>query len=50
MPKKEDVYQRLARPLDELPAGFPPSQSGVELRILKSLFTAEDRGQRLRQA
>jgi len=41
MLKREDVYQRLARHLDDLPAGFPPSKSGVELRILKRLF-AED--------
>jgi ferredoxin len=36
-----DVYQRLARHLDNLPAGFPPTESGVELRILKRLFTPE---------
>lgn len=36
-----DVYQRLAQHLDNLPAGFPPTESGVELRILKRLFTPE---------
>jgi len=35
----DDVYERLARFLDDLPAGFPPSASGVELRILRHLFT-----------
>ena len=37
-----DVYHRLARHLDRLPAGFPPTDSGVELRILKRLFTPEE--------
>ena len=34
-----DTYQRLARHLDKLPGGFPPSETGVEYRILKRLFT-----------
>lgn len=38
----EDVYQRLARHLDELPAGFPATESGVELRILRRLFSLEE--------
>jgi len=37
-----DVYQRLAHHLDELPAGFPPTESGVELRILRRLFSPEE--------
>jgi electron transport complex protein RnfB len=37
-----DVYERLARHLDNLPGGFPRSESGVELRILRRLFTPED--------
>ena len=37
-----DVYQQLARHLDRLPAGFPSTDSGVELRILKRLFTPEE--------
>jgi H+/Na+-translocating ferredoxin:NAD+ oxidoreductase subunit B len=37
-----DIYQRLAQHLDNLPGGFPPTESGVELRILKRLFTPED--------
>lgn len=36
------IYQDLARHLDKLPAGFPPTDSGVELRILKRLFTEEE--------
>jgi electron transport complex protein RnfB len=37
-----DVYRRLAEHLDDLPAGFPATKSGVELRILKRLFTEEE--------
>jgi len=42
MRKSRDIYRRLARPLDDLPAGFPPTGSGVELRILKRLFSPEE--------
>uniref|UniRef100_A0A7C4ETE4 4Fe-4S dicluster domain-containing protein n=1 Tax=Desulfomonile tiedjei TaxID=2358 RepID=A0A7C4ETE4_9BACT len=38
----EDVYKRLARKLDELPNGYPETESGVELKILKKIFTPED--------
>ena len=37
-----DVYTRLARHLDDLPAGFPATESGVEIRILKRLFSEEE--------
>lgn len=37
-----DIYERLAQHLDDLPAGFPRTESGVELRILRRLFTPED--------
>ncbi len=39
-----DVYARLREHLDSLPAGFPATESGVELRILKRLFTPEEAG------
>ncbi|MBN2231505.1 MAG: 4Fe-4S binding protein [Deltaproteobacteria bacterium] len=38
----EDIYRRLARHLDSLPAGFPPTETGVERRILRRLFTPEE--------
>ncbi|MCB2186768.1 MAG: 4Fe-4S binding protein [Deltaproteobacteria bacterium] len=38
----EDIYKKLARHLDELPGGYPPTESGVELRILQRLFTPEE--------
>jgi Pyruvate/2-oxoacid:ferredoxin oxidoreductase delta subunit len=37
-----DVHQRLAQFLDDLPAGFPSTESGIELRILRRLFTPEE--------
>lgn len=37
-----DVYLQLARFVDSLPAGFPSTSSGVELRILRMLFTPEE--------
>jgi len=36
------VYAKLAKHLDTLPAGFPPTESGVELKILKRLFTPQE--------
>lgn len=38
----EDVYKKLAIHLDRTPSGFPETESGVELRILKQLFTKEE--------
>ncbi len=38
----KDIYERLAQHLDDLPAGFPRTETGVEIRILRRLFTAED--------
>ncbi len=38
----EKLYKQLAVHLDRLPGGYPPTESGVELRILKRLFTEEE--------
>lgn len=38
----DDVYQKLAKHLDDLPGGYPVTESGVELRILKRLFTRQE--------
>ena len=35
----DETYRELARRLDALPNGFPPTESGVEIRLLKKLFT-----------
>ena len=37
-----DPYQQLASYLDSLPAGYPPTDSGVELCILRKLFTPQE--------
>jgi electron transport complex protein RnfB len=36
------IYRKLAGHLDNLPGGFPPTETGVELRILKKLFQPEE--------
>ena len=38
----EGIFRKLAKHLDNLPGGFPPTESGVELRILQRLFTPEE--------
>jgi H+/Na+-translocating ferredoxin:NAD+ oxidoreductase subunit B len=35
----DELYKRLAARLDQLPHGFPPTESGVELRILRRIFS-----------
>lgn len=38
----DDVYQRLAKKLDQLPHGFPATGSGIELKILRKIFSPEE--------
>ena len=44
MSSDSDRFQRLARHLDSLPGGYPATESGVELRILRRLFSPEEAG------
>jgi len=37
-----DVYQRLREKLDDLSTGYPKTVSGIEIQILKKLFTEEE--------
>ncbi len=37
-----DVYKRLATKLDQLPNGFPATDTGVELKILQKIFAPEE--------
>jgi electron transport complex protein RnfB len=37
-----DVYERLAETLDAHPNGFPRTSSGIELKILRKIFTEEE--------
>ena len=38
----DDTYRRLAQRLDSLPNGYPATESGVELRLLRKLFPPEE--------
>jgi electron transport complex protein RnfB len=38
---RDASYVKLAEVLDSLPNGFPPTESGVEIRLLKKIFTPE---------
>lgn len=38
----EDIYRKLASVLDTLPQGFPATESGVEMKLLKKVFTPEE--------
>ena len=37
----DEVYRELQKALDKLPIGYPETESGVEIRILKKIFTPE---------
>jgi len=39
---KKDIYKLLAEKLDALPEGFPATESGVELKILREIFTPDE--------
>ena len=41
-PEGDLLYRRLQQHLDRMPVGFPATGSGVEIRILKQLFTPEE--------
>ena len=38
----DEIYHRLAKILDTLPNGFPSTESGVEIAILKKVFSKEN--------
>ena len=37
-----DVYGRLRKRLDDFASGYPSTESGIEIRILKGLFTEDE--------
>lgn len=39
---QDESYHRLAKVLDTLPNGFPSTESGIEIRLLKKIFTPEE--------
>jgi Pyruvate/2-oxoacid:ferredoxin oxidoreductase delta subunit len=38
----DHVYEQLAEALDKLPNGFPRTASGIEIRLLKKIFSPEE--------
>ena len=39
---EDEVYRRLVEHLDRLPDGFPPSETGADVALLKRLFTPQE--------
>lgn len=37
-----DVYRKLQEHLDKMPIGYPATESGVEINLLKTIFTPEE--------
>jgi len=44
MTEEDTIYEALAAHLNRLPAGFPKTPDGVEMRILRRLFSPEEAG------
>jgi electron transport complex protein RnfB len=42
MAVETDVYRALQEHLDKMPVGYPPTKSGVEINLLKAIFTPEE--------
>lgn len=38
----DDIYRQLQQKLDQYSMGFPPAESGIEIKILRYLFSRED--------
>jgi len=39
---EKDIYRQLQKKLDQFSVGFPETESGVEIKILRKLFSEED--------
>lgn len=39
---REDVYERLRKFLDAMPGGFPATDAGIEIKILKKLYSPDE--------
>jgi len=39
--ERVDLYRELQKHLDKMPVGYPATESGIEIKILKHLFTPE---------
>ena len=38
----DETYYKLAKVLDTLPNGFPSTESGVEIKLLKKIFSPDE--------
>jgi len=38
----DDIYSKVAKVLDTLPSGFPATENGLEIKLLKKVFTPEE--------
>lgn len=38
----DEVYRRLAKRVDEIPNGFPATESGIELKLLAKMFSPQE--------
>jgi hypothetical protein len=38
----DHIFAKLAKVLDTLPSGFPATESGIEIKILKKIFQPEE--------
>ena len=38
----DEIYDRLVEALDALPQGFPRTESGVEIQLIKMAFSPEE--------
>ena len=42
MATETDAYTELQKHLDKMPVGYPATKSGVEINLLKTIFTPEE--------
>ena len=40
--RMDNVYKKLAEKLDQIPNGFPVTDTGVELKLLQKIFSPKD--------
>ena len=38
----DEIYHKVSKVLDTLPSGFPSTDNGIEINILKKIFTPEE--------
>ena len=38
----DEIYRKLRDTLNQMPIGYPPTESGVEIKILKTMFSERE--------